>query len=205
MTTTWRDRYIRSRYIIQKPIRDYNEKPALSAYLEIFLTMAAISLFGIFAIRPTIITIGKLLQEIKAKEQTINTMKEKINNLNAARDLYNRESDKIDLVSEAIPKEPQPDILALQLQELSMSDNISLHGMTIEDAKILGEISPDDDKTLTFSLNLSGDFFSLVKFGEDIENLRRPVKFDRIQISSTRIGEVSTLNMSFENLHTPYY
>ena len=64
---------------------------------------------------------------------------------------------------------------------------------------------PDDYKTLTFSLNLSGDFFSLVKFGEDIENLRRPVKFDRIQISSTRIGEVSTLNMSFENLHTPYY
>ena len=116
MTTTWRDRYIRSRYIIQKTIRDYNEKPALRAYLEIFLTMAAISLFGIFAIRPTIITIGKLLQEIKAKEQTINTMKEKINNLNAARDLYNRESDKIDLVSEAIPKEPQPDILALQLQ-----------------------------------------------------------------------------------------
>src|SRR3989339_1895714 len=102
MSTNWIDRYARSRYMVQKTIREYNERPSLKAYVEIFLTLTAISLFGLFAIRPTLITIGKLLQEIEAKKSTLTTMNEKIGNLRTAEDLFARESEKIKLVKEAI-------------------------------------------------------------------------------------------------------
>lgn len=204
MSTSLRDRYYRSRFMVQKTIRDYSEKPALRAYLEIFLTLTAISLFGVFAIRPTIITIGKLLQEINAKEETLKTMNEKINNLNIAKDLYNRESDKIKLVDEAIPKQPEPDLLALQVEELAKTDSTFINTLTIEDTKILGTPLPDDDHALGLSLNVSGSYQNLIKFADDIESLRRPIKYDGLTMSMATSGESTILYMILKNLSTPY-
>jgi Tfp pilus assembly protein PilO len=204
MSTTFSERYQRSRFMVQKTIRDYSEKPALRAYVEIFLTLTAISLFGIFAIRPTIITIGKLLQEIKAKEETLKTMNDKISNLNIAKDLYIRESEKIKLVEEAIPRHPEPDLLALQIEELAKADNAFINSLTIESTKIVGEPSPEDDQTLTLTLNLSGSYSNLIKFANDVESLRRPIKYDGLTISSTSTKDSNVLNLILNNLSTPY-
>jgi len=139
MSTTFRDRYLRSKYIVQKTIHDYSEKPALRAYLEIFLTLITVSLFGIFAIRPTLITIGRLLQEIKAKESTLTVMNDKVSDLLVAKDLYNREEDKINLIDEAVPKSPKPDNLALQIEELTKKDGVLINNLTIEELKKFAE------------------------------------------------------------------
>lgn len=204
MSTTWRDRYLRSRYMVQKTIREYSEKPALRAYLEIFLTLTAISLFGIFAIRPTVKTIGLLLKEIKAKESTLKTMNEKINNLKIAKDLYTREEDKIKLIDEAVPKQPKPDNLALQVEELAKKDSVFINNLTIENTQILGSSNAEDDQSLTLTLGISGSYSNLTQFANDIEDLRRPIKFDGITISSASVKEGKTLFMTLKNLSTPY-
>ncbi len=204
MSNTFRDRYLRSRFLVQKAIREYSEKPALRAYMEILLTLTAISLFGIFAIRPTVITIGKLLQEIKAKEETLITMNEKVENLNTAKELYIRESEKIKLVEEAIPRQPEPDLLALQIEGLAKDNSISVNSLTIEDTKILGTALPDDDQTLGITLNTSGSYSDLIKFAKDVENLRRPIKYDGLSITAVPTKDGAVLYMSLDNLSTPY-
>lgn len=204
MTNTLRERYTRSKNIVQRAIRDLNEKPAMRAYMEIFLTLIAISLFGIFAIRPTMITIGKLLQEIKLKEETLSTMNKKIADLNTAKDLYTKESEKIKLIDEAIPKNPQPDLLALQIEELAKTDNILVKNLGIENIKIAGTSSLEDDGKLDLTLNLSGEYSGLIKFAKDIEDLRRPIMYDGLSISSIQDKNGSALYMTLENLSTPY-
>lgn len=204
MTTSLSERYSRSRVRVQRAIQEYNERPALRAYMEIFLTLAAISLFGIFAIRPTIITIGKLLQEIKAKETTLKTMNEKITNLNIAKELYTSEGEKIELVKQAIPNKPQPHVLALQIEELAKTNNATINTLTIENTQIIGEPLPEDDQTLTLTLNIFGDYQNLIKFAKDMENLRRPIKYDKINITLITTREGRALYMGFDNLSTPY-
>jgi len=86
MSSILQERYVRTKQLAQRAIREYNEKPALRAYMELFLTLLAISLFGLFAIRPTVKTIGNLIKEIEAKNETLKIMDEKINNLNIAKD-----------------------------------------------------------------------------------------------------------------------
>lgn len=188
----------------QRAIRELNEKPAMRAYLEIFLTLITISLFGIFAIRPTMITIGKLLQEIKLKESTLATMNKKIADLNAAKDLYTKESEKIKLIEEAIPRSPQPDLIALQIEGLARENNVNIKNLGIEDTKILGTPTPEDDGVLTLTLNLSGEYQGLISFAKGMEDLRRPIMYDGLSLSLVQGKDSRALFMTLENLSTPY-
>lgn len=204
MTNTLRDRYTRSKNMAQRAIRELNEKPAMRAYLEIFLTLITISLFGIFAIRPTMITIGRLLQEIKLKESTLATMNKKIADLNAAKDLYTKESEKIKLIEEAIPRSPQPDLIALQIEGLARENNVNIKSLGIEDTKILGTPTPEDDGVLTLTLNLSGEYQGLISFAKGMEDLRRPIMYDGLSLSLVQGKDNRALFMTLENLSTPY-
>lgn len=188
----------------QRAIRELNEKPAMRAYLEIFLTLITISLFGIFAIRPTMITIGRLLQEIKLKESTLATMNKKIADLNAAKDLYTKESEKIKLIEEAIPRSPQPDLIALQIEGLARENNVNIKSLGIEDTKILGTPTPEDDGVLTLTLNLSGEYQGLISFAKGMEDLRRPIMYDGLSLSLVQGKDNRALFMTLENLSTPY-
>jgi len=188
----------------QRAIRELNEKPAMRAYLEIFLTLITISLFGIFAIRPTMITIGRLLQEIKLKESTLATMNKKIADLNAAKDLYTKESEKIKLIEEAIPRSPQPDLIALQIEGLARENNVNIKSLGIEDTKILGTPTPEDDGVLTLTLNLSGEYQGLISFAKGMEDLRRPIMYDGLSLSLVQGKDSRALFMTLENLSTPY-
>ena len=93
MQIGWRQKYATSRNLFTKTMASYSQKPSLKAYLEILLSLFTISILGIFAIRPTTITIGKLYNEIKAKEETIKRMDQKIQNLKNADELYTKEKD----------------------------------------------------------------------------------------------------------------
>lgn len=204
MSFTLRDRYLRSKYLVQKTIHDYSKKPALRAYLEIFLTLIAISLFGLFAIRPTLITIGKLLQDNKTKQDTLAVMNQKLKNLTAARDLYTKEGDKIKLIDEAIPSEPKPDNLALQVEELSKQDVVSVIHMSIDDTKILGKVDDPSKQDLNFTLSLYGYYNDLTKFARDLEKMRRPIHYDSLTITQDQGSNGTALFMTFKNLSTPF-
>ena len=186
----------------QRAIREYNEKPALRAYMELFLTLLAISLFGLFAIRPTVKTIGNLIKEIEAKNETLKIMNEKINNLNTAKDLYTKEASKIKLVDDAVPNQPKPDILALQIEQLSIEKKVVIDSMSIEGVTILGE-SDNDKQDISLSLSIAGTYFDLINFAEGLQELRRPIKYDVISLTPDSV-EGDILMMKLDNLSTPY-
>ena len=202
MSSILQDRYVRTKQLAQRAIREYNEKPALRAYAELFLTLLAISLFGLFAIRPTVKTIGNLIKEIEAKNETLKIMNEKVNNLNTAKDLYTKEASKIKLINDAVPNQPKPDILALQIEQLSLEKKVVINSMSIEGVKILGE-SDINKQDISLSLGITGAYFDLINFAEGLEELRRPIKYDAITLTSAAAkGDVLIMNLG--NLTTPY-
>jgi Tfp pilus assembly protein PilO len=201
MSSILQERYVRTKQLAQRAIREYNEKPALRAYMELFLTLLAISLFGLFAIRPTVKTIGNLIKEIEAKNETLKIMDEKINNLNIAKDLFTKEAAKIKLVNDAVPNQPKPDILALQIEQLSIEKKVVIDSMSIVGVTILGE-SDDNKQDISLSLSVTGTYFDLINFAESLQELRRPIRYDGISLTPEKAEGV--LKMNLDNLATPY-
>ena len=81
MNQSWRREYLRYKSYFLNVMGRYKERADVKVYLEILLSLATISVFAIFALRPTILTIAGLLKEIETKKETLAKMDEKISNL----------------------------------------------------------------------------------------------------------------------------
>jgi len=193
MKPSWRKNYLRRKAYFLNMLQQYNKKPDIRAYLEILLSLATICTLAIFALRPTLITIAKLLKEIESKKNTIKIMDEKITNLRTAQSLYEQEKDRITLLNISIPEKPNPDMFARQIEGLSGKHQVGISRMSVGEATILGKHSaskskgagsmPKETYGLRYSVNTSVDpnqYLQTVNFLSDFEKLRRPPKIDRL-------------------------
>lgn len=183
----------------------YKKRQDLRLFLEILLSLTAISFFGLFAIRPTFVTIGSLLNQIRSKEELLAQMETKITNLESAQAVYSRELPRISLLDSAIPEAPTPESYVRQLEGLASANNVSLQGLTIGETTLLGRgeiIREDEDVTalpegakgISVTMTAAGSYADLASFLTNLENLRRPVlidvlSFNRLSFESLDSGE----------------
>jgi Tfp pilus assembly protein PilO len=212
MAASWRERYATNKNLFSKTLLEYYQKPSLKVYLELILSLLTISIFGIFAIRPTITTIGKLVQEIKAKEITITTMDTKIANLTIAQATYNNEKTNIELLKTAIPDSPEPQNFVRQIESLTSESSVTLRNLTLGEVKLIENgvsTSRDVDPSLrsegvmTISLTLQGSYTNLMNFLNQLENLRRPVKVKSFELTLASL-EGNDLTLNAGGITIPY-
>ncbi len=215
MALGWRGSYLRYRDYFLNIINVYKQKPDVKMFLEILLSVGTISLFAIFAIKPTIITIIDLVNQLQSREQTLSQMNRKIDNIQTARALFNANQTTIALVPEAVPTDPSPDVFARQIEGLSKKNSANLLGVSIGDITLIGKSSqtvrqtdfaplPEGAKEVSFSISLEGDYTSLIAFMTSLQNLRRPVKVDVFNISSSKTKTGSALVLLISG-RVPYY
>ena len=216
MALGWRKNYLRYRSFFLDIYRVYYQRPDLKIYLELLLSLAVVSFFGVFALRPTVLTILELISQNRAKEETLNKMDEKIQNLNTAVSLFNQEAVKIALLETAVPETAAPDNFVRQFEGLTKRHNVNILGLAIGEVILLGskekpkrrgsdlEELPQDAGELSFSFSVSGDFATLNNLLADLNNMRRPVKIDSAiyNSSETESGNILVLIVSGR---TPYF
>ena len=205
MALGWRSQYSRYKGFFLKAFVVYKKRQDVRMFLEIILSMIAISFFASFALRPTVITISELVKEIKSKEQTVAIMDQKIQDLAAAKATFNRESARIPQVLAAVPDSPTPETFVRQIEGLAAKNSLSLLGISVEEVTLVGEAKPStsDSETsfpqgardLTFSANLSGSYPGLLTFLSDLEKLRRPGKIDTVIIATSEKDGVKILTI----------
>lgn len=179
----------------------YREKSDVRAYIEILLSLATVSVFAIFALRPTLLTIATLMKEIESKRETLEQMQAKIDKLNSAQTLYDRERSRIDILFTSIPTNPNPEVFARQIEGFSEKHGLSIAEINIGEAVILGKDTKSTSSTEkglsplpggSLGLNVSATYttdldryFSLSNLVSDFEKSRRPAKIDTIRIKTT--------------------
>src|SRR3989304_7020767 len=127
MDTGWRKNYLRYKSFFLNILTQYRERSDWKAYLEILLSLTTVSIFSIFALRPTILTIAELIRQIEEKKDTVSQMDAKIQNLSKAQTLYDRQRPNIiPLTETAIPKNSNSDIFARQIEGLSSSNQVGI-------------------------------------------------------------------------------
>lgn len=194
MSIGWKNEYLRYKGVFLNVFSVYYAKPDVKIFIELGLSLVTISFFTVFALRPTFVTIAQIYKDIKAKEETVTKMDEKITNLQKAQQILSQKSDEISLIEYAVPTSPSPDKFLIQIQQLSNTRSISLDSLSLSDVTIAGkhpaqsgstEVQPFPPNALEMPvvLRLGGVFASISQTLADLENLRRPLKIDKVTIN----------------------
>lgn len=158
----------------------YQRRKDIRAYIELLLSVSVVIIFSIFAIRPTILTIIELNQEIEEKQIVVDTLNAKIRDLDTAQTLYNQNRRTVALADSAVPNGPLPDIYARQVEGVAKKNNVDIIGMLTSRAQITpsAEASGLISENLEFSIDISGEFSDIKNFLIDFNNMRRPLFAD---------------------------
>ena len=209
MALNWRGDFLRYRKYFLNIKEIYNQKQEIKMFLEIILSFLTIIMFSLFAVRPTLLTIGKLVTEIETKQKTIQDLNTKIANLQTAKRLYEANEDKFSLLDIAIPKDPTIETQVKQIVGISQKNNLTLTAMSIGEVNILGnqkqkkenkELSPLPANSDGFNISFSvvGSYSDLESFLKDSENLLRPLKLDKVNFGTAETKDGKRIILTIE-------
>lgn len=166
------------------------KKPKMRATTTAVFSFLAISLFAWYAIRPTAQTIIFLRREIADKIVLNEQMENKITALIEAQATYETIKDRLPVIEQALPYNPDAIILARQLRNLAVISDASISAIQIPSLPILGQEATPGAKLapskpleqFPVSMILSGSYVSLKEFMDGLLTLRRIASIDTISI-----------------------
>ncbi len=186
----------------------YHNRQDVRMYAEILLSMSAIVIFGIFAIKPTVTTITGLYSEIKAKREIISLLNQKIENLVTAQSLLEQQRVRIATLNQAIPDEPLLEKQVRQIEGVAKRNGVDLIGIKIENVALLGAevkkksdddaIAPPHPDAAFFPITVSveGSYSTTHSFLRELENMRRPLSQNSTGVSQGKTGSSDALNLT---------
>lgn len=197
MQTGWREQYYRYKGFFLDMVALYNRRRDIRAFLEVILSLATIIIFIAFALRPTALTIISLYNQIQEKQKTLNSLTQKIRDLQTANAVFNQNQNFISDIDNAIFTNPEPDTVSEQILGLASKDGVSVLGISVGQVAFVGksivqrttsDVQPLPNNTLSMPLSIStrGAYSNTLTFIKDVENLRIPIKIDSLSINSSQ-------------------
>lgn len=200
MALGWRGQYSRYKEVFLNVSVVYKRRADVRMFLEIVLSLSTVIIFLLFALKPTVLTIISLVKEINEKQTAIAGLDQKIRDLNTARNIYSQEASSIPIVESAVPETPDIQTLVGQVQGMASKNSVNLLGFSVGEITIIGtdqkkktksdvKSLPEGSREIPVSVSVSGEYQNLNSFLSDLENFRRPFKFDTLGINSTETAE----------------
>jgi type IV pilus assembly protein PilO len=176
MNPSWKKDYVRYKAFFLTGVGHYRKRGDIRAYLEILLSLITISIFSVFALRPTILTISTLIKEIENKENILTMMNDKIQSISATQVSYDRERNNLRLLDIAIPDKPSPEIWVRQLEGLAEKHRVSVLSAEMKPSSPgptsdAMEISVQQS-AVGWTATISGNYENLLEYMKDVERLR---------------------------------
>ncbi len=183
---------------IPQPIRTRGRDFA-AVTASLFLT----AFFLFFAIRPTANAIAELLGEIKAREKSDVQLQEKIDQIIKAQNFYNQIYDRLFLVEEALPQNPQIASLAKEIEAQRLKENLDLSKLGYSSLVLTDETGGKDKKKETanltpinFTLSMAGQYLDFKDFLKNVFEQRRIVHINNFEIQQAKGEETINLDIS---------
>jgi Tfp pilus assembly protein PilO len=178
------------------------KKSTSRGYTAIIFSFLAVSLFGWYAIRPTIQTILYLRREIADKTEINKQMEEKIASLIEAQALYQEIEPLLPAVDQALPMQPDAIPVIVQLRNLASRSGILISSVQIPPVSLLGQTTqqagkkttppPSKQATFDFTIAVQGTYPMVRSFLEGVASMRRVVAIDGITVTPYQLESVST-------------
>jgi hypothetical protein len=198
MASGWKSSYFRYRELFLNASTLYKKRADLRAFLEIVMSIFAVIIFLIFALKPTALTIIELIKQINEKKETLSTLSVKVNNLQKAGALMAQNEAYLNDIDIAIPSAPNPEILTKQVEGIAAKNGVELMGFAIDNVILTGNVGtirkkttgsikplPENANEMGYTISVKGGFVGVNGFLKDLEDLRVISVVDSAAINSS--------------------
>lgn len=169
-----------------------------SSYLSLILSLFSISFFGIFAIRPTLITAVTLNKSVADLKKLDIEYENKIGNIITAQSQYEQIRGDIPGIEQALPKDAAFNQLANALEKFAGTSNVTIKQLQIDRSPI--SLLPPSGKVenIQFSILTSGSYISSSDFIQHLLNWKRLIMLDNLELSKEGGTESAELRMTLK-------
>ncbi|MDP3998441.1 MAG: type 4a pilus biogenesis protein PilO [bacterium] len=190
------------RYFVD--LRTLYKKKEIVVYTSLILSLFTITFFGLFALRPTLVTVAGLIKETQEKGAINKKLQSKIDNLTQAQQNYSKLGASVEILNQAFPKEPELSSLIYQIEILAQKTNIQLLSLNFTPVDLVAADSQEKKSKKTdsgfnevnFDLTAKGDFASLKNFLLSLDTLRRIVLVDSFTINQSKMDDRQGMGLS---------
>lgn len=189
-----------------RPLLDYLDKQRdnrkFVKSVEVSATFFLITFFLYFAIRPTFSAISTLNGQIESKKILQAELKNKINNVIQAQDLFSQVQEKYSIVNSSLPDHPSYLNASNQIQQAGSNgslvvDNLNFDFNNLKEAQIDPNV-----KYYKVSLGFNGPYVSSLAFVSDLLQNRRLINISSLRFGSEVLeksasSSASSVNSSF--------
>lgn len=169
-------------------LESVSERPIARAGLFLVLSLILIVGMLIFALRPTLVTISGLLGQIKAQQEIVGKLDEKIVEISKSQIALNRVEPQLFLLDQALPNNPALQIFMNTVESQASGSGIKITNMVFSAVAF-------STQNIDFTLTADGDYKSLRNFVQIMESLRRIVHLNSVQIVSSEKKSDLTLTI----------
>ena len=168
------------------PTLPYLNQERTQKFVSIVLTLLALSLFGFFAINPTISTILKLQKELSDSKFVYDQLETKIKNLSELRDEYASLQNDLPTIVDAIPITPNAHLLFAQIQTIAKESNIKIRRLQNFEIEVLKNSKVPGKQYYSYSFSIAGDgsFKDISNFASILTNMQRIIDIGVFSITS---------------------
>lgn len=171
----------------------------VQSYATVILTLLAISIFGIFAIAPTLGTIVQLRKTLADDQFLDNELQTKIKNMSRLQEEYLLLSPQLPLIYAAVPKTSDESNLAGKIRALAFNSTVRLQQLSVNSVEIATNKKNVSALTpILLTISVQGELLNLQKFTNGLVNLDRMVTIDAINFSTLKTQNGSLYQMSLE-------
>jgi Tfp pilus assembly protein PilO len=189
--------------------KQFYQKKQVRVYTELILSLLTIIFFLVFAIRPTLITIASLINEIDEKKILVQKLDNKINTLNLAQAEYERVKDKLFLIDEALPQNSEFSLLIRQVEALARRNGLAINSIQFETTQLKGEktimtnvrVQEKNEKGppgASLTIELLGEYEQLKFFIFDVVGFRRLTIPEEYSFEIDEEGGALTLSLDIK-------
>lgn len=185
--------------------------PKSKAYTMLVFSLFAIAFFGIFAIRPTVITILKLQNDIKQAKEIDTKLSEKIDSLRRAEETLIALEPKEPLIAQAFPPNPYVALLLRTIETKAQAFGLKVGAIQVRTVSLAGQeakasassaaqlysleefatssVAAKPFSELKLSFTLTGQEAAIINYLHELAVTRRVINLETIRfVSNERDG-----------------
>ncbi len=194
-------------------LRRYYRMPAVQVSLTLVLSVFLMSVFVVFALRPTILSIVNLKKTISESKKVLQQLETKVNFLQKASNQLETLRPVIPNINNSIPNNGAMyspitlaiDELAYQVGVIVESESL---GPTLLYSRILSPFTPNKNQKvveLSFSLRVSGGYSEVTDFLNMMMKMERIVLVDNVTIAKQAGAKNSTASVTMNVSGLAFY
>lgn len=174
-----------------------------ASYFTLTLSLLTLSFFGLFAIRPTLVTAISLIKKVSDLRKLYVDYEDKIGSLIRAQSAYEQIRNDIHLFDKALPTNPSFSKLARAIEKFASQEDFVINQFQIDPVPISAPGATGKLYDYGFVLVGTGKYSVISAFLNHLANWQRIVNIKSLEFTQTAGTSSATLRVSVKA--TAYY